>query len=42
LRAGAPHGAAVLGLEPLHENWTRTLTALVATPPLAPPRESVR
>jgi hypothetical protein len=36
LRAGAPHGAVVLGLDRLHEEWTRTLTALVATPPRAP------
>jgi len=36
LRAGAPHGAAMLGLEPLHDDCTRTLTKLVATPPRAP------
>lgn len=35
LRAGAPHGAATLGLGALHEDWTRTLTTLVATPPRA-------
>jgi hypothetical protein len=26
----------MLGLDPLRENWTRVLTALVATPPRAP------
>jgi hypothetical protein len=36
LRAGAPHGAAMLGLDPLRASWTRALTALVATPPRAP------
>ena len=36
LRAGAPHGAAMLGLDSLRESWTRALTALVATPPRAP------
>jgi hypothetical protein len=36
LRAAAPHGAAMLGLDPLRETWTRALTALVATPPRAP------
>jgi hypothetical protein len=36
LRAGDPHGAPMLGLDPLRENWTRVLTALVATPPRAP------
>jgi hypothetical protein len=36
LRAGAPHGAAMLGLGPLHEAWTRALKTLVATPARAP------
>jgi len=36
LRAGAPHGAAMLGLGPLHDDCTRTLTKLVAAPPRAP------
>jgi hypothetical protein len=36
LRAGSLHGAAILGLDPLREHWTRALTALVATPPRAP------
>jgi hypothetical protein len=36
LRAGIPHGAAMLGLGSLHADWTRALTALVATPPRAP------
>jgi hypothetical protein len=36
LRAGAPHGAAMLGIGPLHDNCTRALTMLVATPPRAP------
>jgi hypothetical protein len=33
LRAGAGNGAAILGLGPLHDDCTRTLTKLVATPP---------
>ena len=36
LRAGAPQGAAMLGLGPLHDDCTRTLTMLVATAPRAP------
>jgi hypothetical protein len=36
LRAGVPHGAAMLGLDSLHADWTRALIALVATPPRAP------
>ncbi|MEO6773229.1 MAG: 2OG-Fe(II) oxygenase [Kofleriaceae bacterium] len=36
LRAGAPHGTAMLGLGPLHDDWTRALTTLVATPARAP------
>ena len=36
LRAGATHGAAMLGLGPLHDGCTRTLAKLVATPPRAP------
>jgi hypothetical protein len=36
LRAGAPHGAAMLGLAPLHDDCTRALTKLVATPTRAP------
>jgi hypothetical protein len=36
LRAGAPHGAAMLGLGPLHDDCVRTLTKLVAMPPRAP------
>jgi hypothetical protein len=36
LRAGAPHGATMLGLDPLRENWTRVLTELVATQPRRP------
>jgi hypothetical protein len=36
LRAGAPHGTAMLGLDPLHEDWTCALTALVATPARVP------
>jgi hypothetical protein len=36
LRAGAPHGAAMLGLGPLHDDCVRTLTKLVAAPPRAP------
>jgi hypothetical protein len=35
LRAGIPHGAPMLGLDSLHADWTRALTALVATPPRA-------
>ena len=36
LRAGIPHGAAMLGLGSLHADWTRALTALGASPPRAP------
>lgn len=36
LRAGSSHGTAMLGLDPLRANWTRALTALVATPPRTP------
>ena len=36
LRAGHPHGAATLGLAPLHAAWTHTLTTLIAAPPRAP------
>ena len=36
LRAGAPHGAAMLGLGPLHDDCARTLAKLVATPPRTP------
>jgi predicted 2-oxoglutarate/Fe(II)-dependent dioxygenase YbiX len=42
LRAGTPLGAAMLGLGSLHEGWTRTLTALVATPPRAAGDWSIR
>lgn len=36
LRAGAPHGAAMLGLGSLYDDWTHALWALVATPARAP------
>jgi hypothetical protein len=36
LRAGAPHGVAMLGLAPLHDDCARALTKLVATPIRAP------
>ncbi len=36
LRAGIPHGAAMLGLGSLHANWMRALTVLLASPPRAP------
>lgn len=36
LREAASRGAAVIGLAPLHADWSRALTALVATPPRAP------
>lgn len=36
LRAGAPHGAATLGLGALHDDCTRTLTKLAATPSRSP------
>jgi hypothetical protein len=35
LRAAVPHGAAALGLDSLHANWMRALTALAAMPPRA-------
>lgn len=36
LRAGAPHGAAMLGLAPLHDDCMRALTKVVATSPRTP------
>jgi hypothetical protein len=41
LRAGAPHGAAALGLGSLHAGWMRALTALAAMPPRAPSNWSI-
>ncbi len=36
LRVGAVHGPATLGLGSLADDWTRTVAALVETPPRAP------
>ncbi len=36
LRIGASHGAVMLGLGPLHDDWTHALTTLVLAPHRAP------